>query len=88
MTSTTGLTLTVLSATEIKIDWLYISFSSDTFIQQSSDGGENWATIPMTVPEGTNTFTRSALTTATKYWFRIRKTDWICYSEVVSATTL
>ena len=88
MATTTSLAATVISATEIDLDWSYISFDSDTLIERSDDNGDNWTAIPMVVPSGVNTYSDTGLITATKYLYRIKKSDWDGYSEVVSATTL
>lgn len=88
MASTTNLAAVAISATQINLSWLYISFNSDTSIERSDDEGTSWTVIPMIVPSGVNNYSDTGLTTATKYSYRIRKTDWDGYSEVVSATTL
>lgn len=85
----TQLTATPISATEIKLDWVWANpslWDGTTVIQISTDNA-SWSALPP-VGGGVLTYNATGLTSATTYYFRIRKDEWTCYSQSESATTL
>jgi hypothetical protein len=84
-----GLTLTVLSDTSIKLDWTAGSTNQDGHSIERSTDGVTYAEIA-TVLGATVTYSNTGLTAATLYYYRVRAykgTNYSVYSNVVSART-
>ncbi len=82
----TGLTLTVLSDTSIKIDCVSV-FEWELFRSTTESGTY---TLITTVAKGTQTYTNTGLAAATVYWYKVRGKNGSKYSaftSAVSATT-
>lgn len=84
-----GLTLTVISDTEIQLDWTAGSTNHDgTSIEISTDGVTYTETATVTAP--TVHYHKTGLTAGTLYYFRVREykgTNYSAYSNVASATS-
>jgi hypothetical protein len=85
----TGLTTTVISATEIQLDWVNVDLVGDGVSIERSLTGDVFTKID-TVALGVATYNNTGLTTKTKYYYRVKSYKGHEYSNaslVVNATT-
>ena len=85
----TGVTATVISDTEIQLDWTAGSTNEDGFSIERSTDGVVYAEIATTLT-GVVHYHNTGLTAATLYYYRVRAykgTNYSVYSNVVSART-
>jgi hypothetical protein len=86
--SNIALTAIGISTTELQIDWGYSSFDSETEIEISTDGISFSPVSGSPFASGVATTIESGLVGATKYYVRIKKSEWNCYSETIEKSTL
>ncbi len=87
--SCSGLALTVLSNTAIKLDWSNGSTDETGISIERSLNGSSWSEIG-TVTAGTTTYNSTGLTGGTQYYYRVRafkNTYYSNYSNIENATT-
>lgn len=88
-----GLTLTVLSTTSIKLDWTDNSGSTESGfrIERSSTSDQTGFALVTTTSANVVTYTNTGLSAGTKYWYRVRANasagNNSLWSNVPSATT-
>ena len=71
---------TVPDLGDVTLTWSYSSFDGETQVERSLDGGSGWALIA-TVASGTNTYLDSSGSDTNSPRYRIKKSDWTCYSQ-------
>lgn len=82
--------LTVISSSQINLGWTNDSTTEDGISIERSTNGYTWAEIHVTAAAAT-TYNNTGLTTATRYYYRVRAklgSLYTEYSNIVSAVTL
>ncbi len=85
----TGLTLTVVDRTDIKLDWTDNATNEDGYKIERSADGENFTVIG-TVAADVETYTDEDLDELTKYYYRVRAykgTEYSAYTDIENETT-
>ena len=84
----TNLTASVISSSQINLNWTSSSGATGYLVQQSLNGSTGWAQVGS--PSGSTTFQQKGLSAGTTYYYRVLATPGTidsAYSNVASATT-